>query len=150
MAKVKEKICCRCKQSKPENKFPKDHRTGKRRNPCHRCLYLYRKTEVNKEKRAAISRRFHLKHKNDPKYKARIYRKEKKRRIKNIERFREKERVYGRRQIKDLTDTYVKTLILCKNGKRLKGVEVPPALIELKRQQIILKRTIDEKTKNSG
>lgn len=52
---------------------------------------------------------------------------------------------YQRQKTRDVDDSYAKDLIYKKTNGALKTREIPPELIELQRQSIILKRTIKQK-----
>jgi hypothetical protein len=57
---------------------------------------------------------------------------------------------YQRQRSRDVGDTYAKDLIYKKINGVLKHSEIPPELVELQRQSIILKRTIKQKQQENG
>lgn len=149
--KVEEKICKRCGESKPVAKFPKQ-RNGKPTNPCYKCRTNSCKPRTAEQKARLVinARKYYYQKKNsDPNFLLRRRAANKKCVAKKgAEAVRKRNREYFKKYSSELHDRYIKNVLTkqSKSNKRLR-IDIPPQLLELKRQQIILKRVIDETTK---
>lgn len=136
---VTTRICNNCNIEKDLQFYVRGHK-GHQHKECNRCVHK-RKTEQDR-----------LKYNNDPEWKQRYIERKKNWKLNNVEaqkailkrvnvkqRLQGKASIFDKKQSAELTDKYIKHLIL--NGdKQLTFYDIPKELIELKRKQIKLYR----------
>ena len=137
-----KKICSKCKEQKSIDMFHKHKRTKDGiRTRCKSCeLECVREYQKNNRKKYLKSRRkSYLKHRDKNRKYAKQYSKKDEVRKKRLKKYKQ--------DSEEISDLYIKE-ILTSHSKILCYKDIPQWLIEAKRQEIKLKRTIEKGDKD--